>query len=137
MTNSTKPSNPIHPVQPIFPAGTPDRSAAPSPERRWLTEGETMNPGPRTQTPRTHVKDTRDTALGCRDRATADLVQSLAATTANGRRVLETSAASWGARAELLQRIETGIEARLAAGDPDAVKLTSAEIAEDAAQLRL
>ena len=91
-----------------------------------------MNPAPQ---PR--ARDARDTAAGCRDKASADLLQSLAASTANGRRVLETSAASWTARAELLQRIETGIESRLHAPAPDAPKLTRAEIAEDAEYLRL
>ena len=132
MTNPPKPSNPIRPGRPDFPAGAPDGADAPSSGQRGPTGSETMNPGPQLQ-----AKNTRDTAVGCRDRATADLVQANAASTANGRRVLETSAASWGARAELLQRIETGIEARLAGADPDAVKLTSAEIDEDAAHVRL
>ncbi len=117
-----------HPILPVPPRPL---DVARSPEHRWITEGGTMNPAPRATD-----KDSRDTATGCRDRATADLVQALAASTANGRRVLETSAASWNQRAELLQRIETGIEARLHVADPDAVQLTRAEIAEDAACLR-
>lgn len=129
MTEPTRPARPSHPAHPVQP---PVADAAPSPGQRWLTEGETMNPAPQ---PRS--RDGRDTATGCRDRATADLVQALAASTANGRRVLETSAASWNSRADLLQRIETGIEARLAAPDAAGPKLTRAEIAEDAAQLRL
>jgi hypothetical protein len=82
------------------------------------------------------TKDSRDTAEGCRDRASADLAQAGTMNTVNGRQVLEKSAASWTTRAELLERIETGIEARRTAAVPTAVKLTSAEIAEDAAELR-
>ena len=52
-----------------------------------------------------------DTAAGCRDRAAADLLASLAMSTSNGRLRLETSAASWTARAELLQRDEEKFEA--------------------------
>jgi hypothetical protein len=103
-----------------------------APEQRWVSEGRTMNPAPQPS-----GKDTRDTAAGCRDRAAADLAQALAASTANGRRMLESSAASWTSRAELLGRIEAGIEARLTTDDPDAPKLTRAEIAEDAAHQRL
>ena len=63
-------------------------------------------------------------------------------TTANGRQVFEKSATSWTKRADMLQRIETGIKARLnapapAVSDAGAPELTSAEIAEDAAFLRL
>ena len=69
-------------------------------------------PLPHAQPAQQRSKDGRDTADGCRDRAAADLLQSETMNTANGRKVLETSAASWTQRAELLQRIETGIEAR-------------------------
>ena len=112
--------------------GRRSRLLGESPEHRWIRDGGTANPAPHTE-----GKDTRDTAHGCRDRATADQVQALAASTANARRVLETSAASWTQRAELLQRIEASIEARLHAADPDEPQLTRAEIAEDAAFLRL
>lgn len=123
--SSTHSARPVHPVEPTVPAAT----ALPRPG--WLAEGETPGPAPRVQ------KDRRDTAAGCRDRATADLASALAASTANGRRVLETSAAHWTSRAELMERIETGIEARLAAAGPAQPRLTSAEAAEDAAYLRL
>lgn len=53
-----------------------------------------------------------DTAVGCRERAAADLLASAAMSTRNGRQRLETSAASWTARAELLQRDEDDFEAR-------------------------
>jgi len=92
------------------------------------------DPTPPSSDPRT--KDSRDTAEGCRDRASADLAQAGTMNTANGRQVLEKSAASWTTRAELLQRIESGIEARRTTVDPEAVRLTSDEIAEDAAELR-
>jgi hypothetical protein len=82
--------------------------------------------------PSEHTPDRRETAEGCRDRAEADLLESVTMSTANGRRVLESSAASWTARAEMLQRIETGIEKRR-----NAPVLTEEEIAEDAAELRL
>lgn len=124
-------TEPTHPTDPILPDQPRVLDVAKSPEHRWLTDGGTANPAPQGRS-----KDTRDTATGCRDRASADLAQALAASTANGRRVLETSAASWSSRAQLLQRIETGIEARLTAADPHDPKLTSAEIAEDAAHLR-
>jgi hypothetical protein len=99
----------------------------------WAEDGATLNPAP---TPVSRIKDLRDTAEGCRERATADMVSALAMSTANGRQVFEKSAASWTKRADMLQRIETGIEARLHEPDPDSPELTSAEIAEDAAHLR-
>ncbi len=52
--------------------------------------------------------------------------------TANERIRLKTSAASWNARAELLQRVEIGIESRR-----NSSELTLTEIAEDAAYVRL
>ena len=62
---------------------------------------------------RPSTKEFRDTASGCRDRASADLAKALSMSTQNGRELLETSAASWTKRAEMLQRIENGIAARL------------------------
>jgi len=53
-----------------------------------------------------------DTAIGCRHRAAADLLASAAMTTRNGRLRMEASAASWAARAELLQRDEDEFEAQ-------------------------
>jgi hypothetical protein len=64
-------------------------------------------------------KEFRDTASGCRARASADLVEAMAMSTRNGREILETSAASWTKRAEMLQRIENGIAARLGKPGPE------------------
>lgn len=101
------------------------------PTERWINDGGTLNPAPGAR-----GKEPRETSVGCRDRATADLVEALTMSTANGRQVLEKSAASWTRRADMLHRIETGIEARLAAPPPPAFDLTEAEIAEDAEHLR-
>jgi hypothetical protein len=56
----------------------------------------------------------KDNAAACRERASADLESASERSTANGRRVLESSAASWTARADLLQRLEDKFEARKA-----------------------
>jgi hypothetical protein len=48
----------------------------------------------------------KDTAGTCRDRATADLLKSVSMITANQRLTFERSAASWQARADLLERLE-------------------------------
>jgi len=103
------------------------RSSVPSPEYRWISHGSTLNPSPGPL-----LKQRRDTAEGCRDRATADLLQAVTMATAHGRQMLERSAASWNARAELLQRVESGIESR-----SNSPELTPTEIAEDAAHVRL
>ena len=78
------------------------------------------------------VKEGRDTAEGCRDRATADVFQALSMTTANGRQTLERSAASWTRRAMMLERLESGMENRQVAP-----QLTRLEIAEDEACLAI
>lgn len=85
---------------------------------------------PGRQTART-TKSPRDTAAGCRIRAEADLLASVTMLTANERIRLEVSAASWGARAELLQSIDDRTAARKAqvrarldeTGDPLNVRL--------------
>lgn len=59
-------------------------------------------------------KAPQDTAAGCRIRAEADLLASVAMLTANERIRLETSAASWSARAELLQGLDERTAARKA-----------------------
>jgi hypothetical protein len=110
------------------------------PTESWVEESGTMNPAPSALTgPRD--KDARDSAAGCRERAAADLSRALDMDTSNGRQVFEKSAASWTKRADMLHRIETGIEARLHGAAPstqaDDIELTDAEIAEDAADLRL
>jgi hypothetical protein len=106
-------------------------SSAASPEHTWISSSSSSSSSTLNPFPGRLLKERRDTAEGCRDRATADLVQALTMNTANGRRVLEKSAASWTLRAELLQRIESGAEARL-----EAPELTFLEIAEDAAFAR-
>ncbi|WP_114952252.1 hypothetical protein [Sphingosinicella terrae] len=53
-------------------------------------------------------KEARDTVAGCRERAAQDRLQAAGTDTENGRRVLERSAASWEARADEMQRLESG-----------------------------
>lgn len=103
----------------------------------WIDDGATLNPAPAAARV-ARDKDARETAEGCRDRATADLTRALATGTVNGRQVFEKSAATWTRRADMLQRIESGIEARLNAPALQGadVELTEDEIAEDAASLR-
>jgi hypothetical protein len=62
--------------------------------------------------------DPKDNAAACRERAAADLAEAASLATPNARRLLETSAARWGVRAELLQRLEGRFEARKAARAP-------------------
>lgn len=83
------------------------------------------------------TKEQRDTAAGCRERARTDLLSALAMSTQNGRQVLEKSAASWTKRADMLHRIEAGIEARFTSSALEAPELTEAEVAEDLAFSRL
>lgn len=54
----------------------------------------------------------RDNAEACRGRAAANLLESVSMLNANQRIRLETSAASWTARADMLQRVEDGVERR-------------------------
>jgi hypothetical protein len=112
--------------RPPVPIKAERRSLAPAPELHWISKGSTLNPSPGPL-----LKQRRDTADGCRDRATADLLEAITMATAHGRQMLEKSAASWNARAELLQRTEADAETGL-----DAIKLTDAELAEDAAHVR-
>jgi len=49
---------------------------------------------------------TKDTAEACRNRASADLLRSVAVITVNQRRVLERSAEAWMLRADMLARVE-------------------------------
>lgn len=58
--------------------------------------------------------DPRDNAAACRHRAIADLKQASTMPTANARRILESSAATWGARAAHLDRLEASFNARRA-----------------------
>ena len=108
------------------PVGASRRSSAPAPEHRWVSRGSTLNPSPGPL-----LKQRRDTAEGCRDRATADLREAVTMATAHSRQMLERSAASWTARADLLERIEAGVETEF-----NACELTASEIAEDAAHVQ-
>ena len=60
------------------------------------------------------IKAPYDTVAGCRSRAGADLLASVAMLTANERGRMETSAASWAARADLLQQENDELLARRA-----------------------
>jgi hypothetical protein len=102
------------------------KSSVPAPEHRWISEGSTLNPSPGPL-----VKQRQDTAEGCRDRATADLLEAVTMATAHSRQMLERSAASWNARAELLQRIEHELDTGFSP-----FRLTATEVAEDAAHIR-
>ena len=65
------------------------RSSAPAPEHRWVSKGSALNPSPGPL-----LKQRHDTAEGCRDRATADLLEATTMATAHSRQMLERSAAS-------------------------------------------
>lgn len=69
------------------------------------------------------IKAPGDTVAGCRSRAEADLLASVAMLTANERERMETSAASWTARAELLASRDSDLIARKAA--PTGVSLNA------------
>jgi hypothetical protein len=56
----------------------------------------------------------RETSELCRERASADLLKSVAMMTANERLILERSAANWNQRADLLDRLEKTARVRLA-----------------------
>ena len=75
-------------------------------------------------------KAPQDTAAGCRSRAEADLLASVSMLTANERIRLETSAASWGARAALLQGLDERTAARKA-------QVTGGKVEPDATDVRL
>jgi hypothetical protein len=52
------------------------------------------------------TRSARDTSQACRERASADLLKSVAMLTANQRLILERSAASWSLRADMLEGVE-------------------------------
>jgi predicted RNA polymerase sigma factor len=58
------------------------------------------------------LKLAENTVQGCRDRATADLLEAVTVMTANQRRRLERSAESWTVRAALLDRLNKSFEKR-------------------------
>ena len=90
---------------------------------RWVNEGGAIilprakrSPSKTRPESRRTIREQRDTAAGCHDRAAADLLQSVTMSTANGRRTMELSAANWTTRALMLERHEAAFEARKAAG---------------------
>lgn len=58
------------------------------------------------------LKLPENTVQGCRDRATADLLEAVTVVTANQRRRLERSAESWTVRAVLLDRLNKSFDKR-------------------------
>src|SRR3954453_18852735 len=91
------------PSSPV-PVGASRRSSVPAPEHRWVSKGSTLNPSPGPL-----LKQRRDTAEGCRDRAPPDLLASVAMTPPHSRDILEMSPAGWTVRAELLHQNESGV----------------------------
>ena len=63
---------------------------------------------------------TKDTGAACRERASADLLKSVTALTANQQRVLERSAETWTLRGAMLDRIDKSIEKRRAIDEASA-----------------
>jgi hypothetical protein len=61
-------------------------------------------------------KRPEDTPGGCRAYARANLAEAARVSTRNGRLRLETSAASWAMRADLLDRLDRGFAEKLASG---------------------
>ncbi|PSJ40577.1 hypothetical protein C7I55_09630 [Sphingomonas deserti] len=87
---------------------------------RWVSEGGRTAPAGEARPPqlsraRSFNKIATDTPDGCRTRATADLASAVLMDTENGRRRLEHSAATWYARADLIQRLDDSFAARQAA----------------------
>ena len=110
--------SPAHPVDPFKPAAkTIPVSTGPDLEG-WEDDGGTparkrrsaSRPSPMARL--SSNREQRDTASGCRARAAADLLEAATLATVNERRRMESSAASWTARAELLGRLEDSFEAR-------------------------
>ena len=90
-------------------------SAPASATEEWVNEGGSLRPAADAVSfafPSRSQKASADTADGCRERAASDSVEAAAMDTANGRLKLEHSAASWTARADLLQRLEDNFETR-------------------------
>jgi len=105
-------------LPPSLPVKANRKSSAPAPEHYWISKGSTLNPSPGPL-----LKQRHDTAEGCRDRATADLLEAVSMATAHRRQILERSAASWNERARLLQRMEASSEHRLSS-----LELTDAQV---------
>jgi hypothetical protein len=60
------------------------------------------------------VRSKRESAAVCRERSANDLLASVSMLNANQRLRMETSAATWAERAEILQRVEDGLARRTA-----------------------
>lgn len=88
---------------------------------RWEDEGgppmpqRSAPPAKPARSMRSLSHERRDTAAGCRERAAADLLESATLATVKGRQRMESSAASWTERAELLDRLEASLAARQSA----------------------
>ena len=100
-----------------IPVRRPAKSAA---TERLVNEGGRTAPAgeappPQLTRARSFNKMATDTPDGCRTRATADLASAVLMDTENGRRRLEHSAATWYARADLIQRLDDSFAARQAA----------------------
>ena len=98
-------THPIPPVSRVRPS-LPIR-----PEHNWISDGSTLNPSPGAL-----LKRRRDTAAGCRDRATESLLHSATSAAVGDRTALVDNAARWTARAEQLQIVETDAEAARISG---------------------
>jgi hypothetical protein len=72
---------------------------------------------PFSQDPDRTKEASHDTVAGCRNLAEASLASAALTGSANGRRRLESSAASWMSRADLIQCIDDSHEGRPAAED--------------------
>jgi hypothetical protein len=89
------------------------------PEHKWISNGSTLNPSPGQL-----LKRRRDTAEGCRDRATESLLRSVTIAAAEDRQALEENAARWNARAELLDGEEVAKRSgRIKSGEHGEVRL--------------
>jgi hypothetical protein len=60
------------------------------------------------------IRTKRESAAICRERAANDLLASVSMLNANQRLRMETSAAMWAERADILQRVEDGLAERTA-----------------------
>jgi hypothetical protein len=77
----------------------------------------TRSSQPFSQDPDRTKEAPHDTVAGCRERAEASLASAALTGSANGRRRLESSAASWTSRADLIERIDDSHDAHRAAED--------------------
>jgi hypothetical protein len=76
-------------------------SFARRPEHNWISDGSTLNPSPGAL-----LKQRRDTAAGCRDRAAETLLYTATLIAVSDRTALVDNAARWTDRADQLQLLE-------------------------------